>query len=115
MNLYFAYNATLAAIVLPSAYFVLERQTRCADLLLSARIALQVTLIGYPWDFFAVRLGVWTYPRDPGIGVYGVPVNDLLFIWLGTYFSSSLLLGLGRRQARRECHTEREYARQKST
>ena len=110
MNLYLLYNVCLAIIVLPASYWLVERQGRRADLLLAARIALLVTLISYPWDFFAVKLGVWRYPVDPGPTLHGVPLNDLLFIWLCTYFTCSLLRGLDRRQASRERHSKGKNA-----
>lgn len=111
MNLYAAYNIGLAAIVLPVSYWlVAARRIRHTDLLLAARVALLVTLISYPWDFFAIRLGVWRYPNHPGPTIYDVPINDLVFIWLCTYFTSVVLRYLDGRQASRERHSKRENA-----
>lgn len=114
MNPYLAYNIGLATIVLPASYWIVARPSRRVDLLLSARIAFLLVLISYPWDFFAIRLNVWRYPVDPGLTIHGVPLNDLLFIWLCTYFTCSLLLGLDRRKASRERHAKGKNASKKS-
>ena len=111
MNLYTLYNFILAAFVLPASYSLLRSTRNCrSNLLLCARVALLLTLIGYLWDFFAIQLGVWAYPRDPGWRIHGVPLNDLVFIWLCTYLACSVLLSAGRREPRRQRHPESEDA-----
>jgi lycopene cyclase domain-containing protein len=111
MNSYAAYNIGLAAIILSASYWlVAARKTWRTDLLLAARIALLITLISYPWDFFAIQLAVWRYPNDPGPTIHGVPINDLVFIWLCTYFASIVLQRFDGRKASRERHSKRENA-----
>lgn len=114
MNLYLIYNIGLAAIVIPASHWLVTRQNRRADLLLATRIAFIVTLLSFPWDFFAIRLGVWRYPNHPGLTIHGVPLNDLAFIWLCTYLTCSLFLGLDRRQASRKRDSKGENARNQS-
>lgn len=110
MSPYTAFNAALSIVVFSTSYFLLAPQRRC-HALLAGRIGVLITLLSYPWDFFAVQLGVWRYPVDPGLTVYGVPVNDLTFIFLCTFFTSSVLLRIHRREASRERHAKSEHAR----
>ena len=98
MNNYFLYNMALAAIIFPFSYFVAGAERRMRDIRTAARIAVLITLIAYPWDFFAIRLNVWRYPVDPGATIYGVPTNDLIFMWLCTFLTSSILIALRRRK-----------------
>ena len=62
-----------------------------SDLLRYMRVGLIITLIGYPWDFLAISLGVWVYPQDPGMRLYGVPLNDLWFMFAASLFAASFL------------------------
>jgi lycopene cyclase domain-containing protein len=96
MTPYIAYNLALAVFVLPISYWFVGSQNRVRNIILSARIALLVTLISYPWDFFAIHAGIWRYPYDPGWKIYDVPINDLVFIWLGTYLSCCVLIAANR-------------------
>lgn len=115
MNNYVLYNAALAAVILPFSYFVASAATRKRDLQIAARIAILITLIAYPWDFFAIELNVWRYPADPGPTIYGVPANDLIFMWLCTFLTSSLLIALGRRENRSGRHSESKHTGQQCT
>src|SRR5260370_29032964 len=96
MTTYYLYNLVFAGFVLPVSYWLVGSKLRRRHLLLSARIALLLTVIYYPWDFFAIRLGVWTYPTNPGVKIYQVPLNDLVFIWLCS-FLTCCVLSAGRR------------------
>src|SRR2546421_3014095 len=110
MKPYTAYILSLAAFVLPVSYKLAGSRNRQRNLLLSARIAFLVTLIGYPWDFFAIHAGVWKYPNDPGLRIYDVPLNDLFFMWLGTHLACSFLIAIEGRKPRSQGHTERKDA-----
>lgn len=111
MNAYTVYNIVLAVLLLPLSYLLLVRADHdFKSFLLAARVAVMVALVSYPWDFFAIQLGVWRYPHDPGASLYGVPVNDLFFIWTCTLFTSSVLLTLRNRKPRRDCHAKSEHA-----
>jgi lycopene cyclase domain-containing protein len=96
---YTLYNLLLAVLMAGVCYAIAGRNRR-KILLLSARVALLITVLLYPWDFFAVQLGVWTYPRDPGARIYGVPLNDSLFIWLCSFLTSVVLIRSDRRSPR---------------
>jgi len=96
MARYYLYNLAFAAFVIPVCYWLVGAQLRSYSLLLSARIALLLTVLYYPWDFFAIRMGVWIYPHDPGLRLYQVPVNDLVFIWLCSFLTCCLLLAVKR-------------------
>gem|GEM_PF-5905109 len=98
MTHYTAYNLVLAALILPISFWLAGLRDRRHNLLLSARIAFLVTLIGFPWDFFAIHVGVWRYPGDPGVRIYGVPLNDLIFMWLCTHLACSFLVYVNGRQ-----------------
>jgi lycopene cyclase domain-containing protein len=112
MNPYTLFNAALAVLVLTSAYRLLPPERRRTDALLSARIGVLVSLLSYPWDFFAITMRVWRYPVHPGSGIYGVPINDLIFIWLCTVLTTSLLVRLHRGKTGGERHSESKNASQ---
>src|SRR4029077_799967 len=111
---YTAYNLAFAAIVLPLSYWLSgPAHRRWRSLSLSARIGALLTLVGYPWDFFAIQLGVWAYPSDPGWRLHSVPLNDVVFMWLCTHLACCVLLAsTDRRQPPDDRHPECEDARQ---
>ena len=92
MTPYYVYNFVFAGFTLPVCYWLVGSNLRRRHLTLSARIALLITVIYYPWDFFAIRLGVWMYPADPGVRIYQVPLNDLVFIWLCSFLTCCVLI-----------------------
>ena len=53
------------------------------------RTAIVVTLISYPWDFFAIQWRAWAYGEDVP-RLLGVPIYDLIFIFVCTMFTASL-------------------------
>lgn len=110
MSDYTIYNLVLAGVIVPFACWLLWRTDEIRRFTLAVRISTLVALIGYPWDFFAIRTGVWRHPTDPGVTVYGVPVNDLVFMWLCTLLSSSVLIALRAGQTHSQRHPEGEYA-----
>lgn len=57
----------------------------------NVRIAVLVTILSYPWDFFAIMNKAWVHPKDPGIRLFSVPLNDLWFIFVCTLITTSLL------------------------
>lgn len=109
---YTFYNLLLAIVILTFGYWITRRQR--GGLFLAARVALLITLLLYPWDFFAVRLGVWVYPTDPGLTIYGVPLNDSVFIWLCSFLASVVLLEVDRRSSGNQTDTERYKAVEKN-
>lgn len=66
---------------------------------LALRTCLIITLISYPWDFFAIQLRAWSHP-DPGLRLFSVPLNDLAFIFLCTAVSSAIFIRLQKRPIR---------------
>ena len=108
MSVYTTYNLALAAVVLPTSYCLAGPRSRGRTLSMSARIAFLLTLLAYPWDFFAIHLRVWRYPVHPGLRIYDVPLNDLVFMWLCTYLACSLLVAIARWETRRKRHSECE-------
>ena len=112
MNNYTTYNLVLAALILPASYWLAEERNRRKDLLVSARVASLLALLGYPWDFFAIQLKVWRYPINPGPRIHDVPINDLVFMWLCSHLASSVLIAIDRRESRCQGHSERKHARQ---
>jgi uncharacterized membrane protein YoaT (DUF817 family) len=110
MNLYSIYNLCLASIAV-LALLLLRVFTQCwNDLLLAMRIAFLVTLISYPWDFFAIHMGAWQYPVHPGLKIHDVPANDLIFIWLCSILTSSFLIAVRRRKPFRQRDPEGKHA-----
>jgi len=106
MARYTFYNLGLAMLVLPVCYWIASQGNRKRSLLVSARVALLVTLLLFPWDFFAIRLGVWTYPLYDGVRVYGVPINDSIFIWLCSFLACVVLITFDARHSERKRHPE---------
>src|ERR1043165_1879601 len=100
MTTYTWYNLAFAAIILPLSNWLVGQNRRWRNLRLAARIAGLLTLLIYPWDFFAIRLGAWTHPSFPGWRIYGVPFNDSLFAWLFTYLARVMLLRFVRKAHR---------------
>ena len=110
MRAYTAYNLILAAIFLPTVYWLAGRRYRRRTLTIALRVSTLMALIAYPWDFFAIRHRVWRYPIDPGPTIYEVPVNDLVFIWLCTCLACGVLVSIARWEAT-QTHPEREDTR----
>ncbi len=112
MATYTLFNITLATVLVPASFFAIPASARRAGLRLAIRSATLVTLMAYPWDFFAVQQGVWRYPENPGFILYGVPLNDSALIWVCTYFSATVFYAIARRQYYGERHSENEDANQ---
>ncbi len=110
ISAYTFYNLVLAVVILTIGYGIAGLKDRRRVMFLSARIALLITLLLYPWDFFAIRLGVWTYPKNPGLTIYGVPFNDSLFIWLCSFLACVVLLKVDRWSTSNQTNTERYKA-----
>lgn len=113
MNQYSLFNVALSAIILPISLWLNERRWKLIGI--TARISTLMVLFVYPWDFFAIHLHVWDYPHDPGLRLYEVPLNDLMFTWLCTQLAASVLFRLDRRQAQGRGHSEREHADEQYT
>ena len=59
-------------------------------------------LFSVPWDWWAIRMGIWSFPSDTHLGFWraGLPLEEYLFIVIATMFASSLTLVLGARRGR---------------
>jgi hypothetical protein len=99
MTTYGWYMLAFAVFTLGVSYWVTDRDGRYRKLVLAARIALLLTILGYPWDFFAIRLGAWTHPNFDGFRIYGVPVYDSVFTWLFSYLACVILMKFDRRES----------------
>lgn len=102
MSRYVVFNVTLAVVtsIICAILGRAGRFRRWAGT--SARAATLVTALGFPWDFFAGYLHAWNYPRDPGMRLYGVPINDLIFMWICTYLACNILLFADERNGSRD-------------
>jgi lycopene cyclase domain-containing protein len=109
---YTAYNLVLAGISLPVSFWLAGAPSRWQTVSRSARIATLLTMLAFPWDFFAIHLNVWRYPLDPGVRIHGVPLNDLIFMWLCTNLACSVIMALDRREPLRQRNSKREYTRE---
>jgi lycopene cyclase domain-containing protein len=110
MTMYSWYILAFAAFTLAVSYWVTGPTGRRRKLLLAARVALLLAVLGYPWDFFAIRLGAWTHPNFTGLRLYGVPVNDSLFTWLFSYLACVVLLRFDRRKPDGNTKAQRKRA-----
>lgn len=99
MSAYSWYTLAFAAFTLGISYWLTSRDGRRRKLMRAARIASLLTLLGYPWDFFAIRLGAWTHPNFEGLRIYGVPVYDSVFTWMFSYFACVILMKFDRRKS----------------
>ena len=76
---YTVFNVCFTLFVL--GFCILKvKSKRC--IAISIKVSLAVVFISYPWDYFAIKLGAWSYPIDPGLRFFEVPLNDLWFIIL---------------------------------
>ena len=108
MTTYSIYNCVVGVILIAGSLW-LNSEDRWRRAALAARVGLVVAAFGYPWDFFAIHLKSWRYPIDPGTLIHGVPVNDLVLMWICTYFTSALMIWAEARYGRREGHAEGKY------
>lgn len=115
MTPYTAFNVALAILILLLSCVLVGYGNGRRPFILSARVALLLTLLGYPWDFFAIHAGAWRYPNDAGLRIYDVPLNDLIFIWLCTYLACSFLIAFNRWQASSQRHTESKNTSEQDT
>ena len=84
MNLYYCFNLVFTAVsIIFSIFFKPAR----ASFGIAIKIAIIFVLIGYPWDYFAIRNHAWHYSKYPGVSLYGVPLNDLWFVFVASYIS----------------------------
>ena len=87
MTGYAWFNLVLALVLCPIGLLLApSRRARGTAL----RTAAVMTLMAFPWDFVAISLNAWTY-SEAGLRIYVVPQNDLVFIFVCTFFSASLM------------------------
>jgi lycopene cyclase domain-containing protein len=84
---YVLFNLVFGAVVSLTVAFAAMNRRHLVTLL---QTAIYVTLVAYPWDHFAIVSGAWTY-ENPGPLLFRVPINDIVFIFLGSLFSSVVL------------------------
>jgi hypothetical protein len=88
MTDYTVFNLCLSALAVVTTCITCGRKPK---LWKNLRIAALVTILSYPWDFFAIINEAWEHPKDPGIRWFTVPLNDLWFIFVCTLITTSLL------------------------
>jgi len=86
MGRYEALTLGLILAVAGSLRFLIQSRQQFGVVL---RTAIVVTLISYPWDFFAIQWRAWKYGEDVP-QLLGVPIYDLIFIFVCTVFTASL-------------------------
>lgn len=98
---YLQFNLVFSGLACFTAFLLARRQ-----LLLVFKVSLALTIFSYPWDYFAINIGTWRHPQ-PGPAIFGVPANELVFIFFATVFTTSVLLFIrGDREAQRVPNTE---------
>lgn len=107
MNRFAAFNVvfTIAVAIALAAVLRSRRELR-----VTLQVAVYVTALAYPWDFFAITLGAWTY-GDPGPRLFGVPINDLIFIFGASALSAGVFV---RAILRRDANAEPKHRGDKS-
>lgn len=107
MSQYSLFNLMLASLVLPLSWLMLSPGRRIAGLALAARVGFIASTIGFYLDFFGIYFKTWEYPVDPGPKLYGVPINDIFFMWLCSVFACCVLIRTAEgRQADSDSHPE---------
>lgn len=87
MTSYSAFNLLFASLALPvSALFIRSRRQLRACVFTTV-ISI---LIAYPWNAYAIAAGVWA-SIDSGPRLYAVPLNEIWFVAICTFVSSSVL------------------------
>jgi|GEM_PF-3314343 len=102
MSRFTIFNVIFTAIV-AITLTILLRDRR--ELRLTLQVSLYVTALSYPWDFFAITIGAWSY-TSPGPRIFSVPINDLLFIFSASAFSAGVF---ARAVLCRDAKTEAEH------
>lgn len=92
---YLLFNCIYAVVISAALGSVVRLRGR---LRLILRVATALTLISYPWDFFAIHFKAWHHP-DPNPSIFTVPVNDLIFIFLCTLVSGATFVYLADRRS----------------
>lgn len=99
---YFLFNLALIFLLgVPSLFFAPKKR----QLLISFKVASFVTLIGIPWDFWAIKQGIWAYPA-PGPMFMSIPANDILFMFTCSFVAAQILIGAWSRSPLRKNPTE---------
>lgn len=103
MTTYGWFNIVFACVCSIASAFFLRRRRQAWHR--AIRTAAFVTLLAYPWDYFAGSLGAWTY-ENPGVRLFNVPLNDLVFIFFATVLTTAVLVSGG--VIRRNAQTDTE-------
>lgn len=88
MSNYFLFNISLTIFTL---VFLIIKVKSIKCLKVTLNVSLIIILIGYPWDYFAIKIGAWSYPNDPGLRLFSVPINDLWFMFLCSILTTAFL------------------------
>jgi lycopene cyclase domain-containing protein len=110
MTKYSIFTVAVVVVSTSVSLYILKRCNLLQSFRTAGLIAFKITVIAYPWDFFAIQLGAWTFPQDPGFRLYGVPINDSLFIWACSLLTVAVLISILEGQRSRDGHTKREHA-----
>ena len=84
MNDYLILNIVLISIAIV-ATFILSVDKKA--IIIALKVGSAIALMTYPWDYFAIGQGIWFYPKNPGLELFNVPLNDMLNIFTCTYMS----------------------------
>jgi len=87
MSLYTKFNIAFGVLTLITALCSSQRKTK-----LLLKVSLLMSFLSFPWNYFAVSEKVWIHPVDPGLRIYGVPLNDIILVFSCTFLASNLLL-----------------------
>lgn len=90
MTNYTVFNFVWFAISVSVVWLLMRDRRRMGRIM---RMATVVVLLSFPWDYLAVTTRTWDYGA-PGPRLFGVPLNDMLFIFSCSAFAGSLLLSL---------------------
>ena len=85
---YTTFNALFAVVVAALSARTIKSVAQLRAVL---QTAVFFAVLSFPWDFFALTIGTWAHPRDPGFRIFSVPLNDIVLLFLATIYSASLL------------------------
>ena len=107
MSRYTVFNIALGIVLIAGGSLLIrsrEQLRRCV------RASIAILFISFPWDFFAIAFGAWDY-NDPGPRLFTVPMNDLAFFVICSFFAAAVLSWRGRLPTRNAGESSSKHGR----
>ncbi len=86
MSVYSQYNLVLGILLVVTGSLLLKSKPHFVAVL---KTSLLLGLLSHPFNYLCIQLSAWDH-TDPGPLLFGVPINDLIFIFYISFFASAL-------------------------